>query len=93
VKNSFRRKWNRRKSSSAKFTFGENGLILPFGLNSGIPGIGCIWNQLKLQESNRIPEQRGIPGHQLDVISTGFRELDGADSVDGIDSAIFNIAE
>jgi hypothetical protein len=44
------------------FDAGIPGIL--FGLNSGIPGIGWIWNQLKLQELNRIPELRGIPGNQ-----------------------------
>jgi len=58
-----------------------------------IPGIGFIRNQLKLQELNWIPELRGITANQWDFIGTEFRELDRAGSVDGTDSAMFNIVE
>ncbi len=34
-------------------------------MNSEIPGIVWIRNQLKLQELNRIPELRGIPGNRM----------------------------
>ncbi len=49
MKNSFRRKWNRRKSSSAKFTFGESGI--------GEIRLRRKWTKSKLSDDEHTPGQ------------------------------------